>query len=248
MNSRLVIDVGNTSIAFGLFSNNQLLNPECISTNEVLTSEDIDSFLQSYLSTKTIDFNQVVICCGVARINKILEGCTSFKNLNVSYLSGKNAGGAVINYETPETLGPDRIANTIAAVGLYGSPALVIDCGTAINIDFINSDGEFSGGIISPGLQTSRDALSSHAPALPEVQIKSDAKLIGQNTVECIQSGLIYGAVSLIDYVIREVHKTNQNMWVIVTGGHGSIIDPLLESKTELDEWMTLKGLGLARV
>ncbi len=248
MSSRLVIDVGNTNIDYGIFIDGELSTPESIPTNEILNAQDIENVLGKFLNNLDIIVSEAVICCGVARITSVLQGCTSFENMKVSYLNGKNSGGAKIDYETPETLGPDRVANTIAATQIYGSPVLVVDCGTAINIDLIDRDGQFSGGIIYPGLHTGRDALASHAPALPEVQITGEVKLIGRNTIECIQSGLINGAVALINHVIDEVSNYNEGLIVVITGGHGPIIHPLLHSGTILDVHMTLKGLGLANL
>ena len=248
MSTRLVIDVGNTSIAFSLFIDGELLAPESVFTNEILNAQDMEKVLGKFLNNLDIEVTQAVICCGVARITSILQGCTTFENMQISYLNGNNSGGAIIDYETPETLGPDRVANTIAATKIYGSPVLVVDCGTAINIDFIDRDGRFSGGIIYPGLHTGRDALASHAPALPEVQITGEAKLIGRNTIECIQSGLINGAVALIDHAVEEVSKDNEGIQVVLTGGHGSIIHPLIRVDAILDVHMTLKGLGLANL
>ena len=246
MSNRLVVDVGNTNIAYGIFVDGALTKPERIPTVEVVVSSDIDEMLDSYIHRSGKAIDEVVSCCGVARILKVLENSENFSKRKTSYLGGTNTGGAKISYETPETLGPDRIANTIAVSKIYGQPALVIDCGTAINIDFVNAAGEFEGGVISPGLVTARDALAFFAPALPEVENAEPKNLIGRNTVECIQSGVVGGAVALINEVHREVLKENSELLMVVTGGHGKIIHQLIEVDSMHDEWLTLKGLGLA--
>lgn len=246
MSTRLVVDVGNTNIAFGLFNEGELHFVEHKLTSEVSATSDLEIFLSSYMKISKMVCKEAVISCGVARIQKILEGCKTFKDIDVSYLSGTNARGAILEYETPETLGPDRIANTIAAVQIYGSPTLVIDCGTAINIDFINRDGAFEGGLIAPGIVVSRDALATYAPALPEVEILKPKNFIGRTTVECIQSGLINGAISLIENVINSLRADNNELNIVLTGGHGTLIHRHLEVNSILDEDLTLKGLGMS--
>lgn len=245
-NSRCVIDVGNTTIATALFIDGQVHFPERISTDKVQSSSDVEKLIQNVRDRTSLDFNETVVCVGVSRVRDLLEKYGETNAVDFKFVSGVNLAGAKVIYETPETLGPDRIANTIGAAKVFSQPTLVIDCGTAINIDLIDVDGNFVGGMICPGLETQRDGLTHFAPSLPEVPLVAPEDLIGTSTIGCIQSGILNGSAAMIDSIASRLSERYSKLKVVITGGFSSSIFPLLTIDAEHDEWLTLKGLGFA--
>ena len=246
--SRIVVDVGNTTIAYGLASNEDVTSPSRIATNSVIDASDFVAHITKLIHDNNAQPDQIVACVGVAHLQTALVEAAADMRLTLHLINGTNAGGVTINYETPETLGPDRVANAIAASYLVPLPGLVIDCGTAINIDYINVQGAFCGGAILPGIETARNSLTQHAPNLPKVDLVIPQGLFGTNTVTCIQSGVLNGAASAIDSFIYKARKYHDIENVILTGGNASILLPLLNEEVIFNEWFTLGGLALAKV
>ena len=142
--------------------------------------------------------------------------------------------GAKISYETPETIGPDRVANSIAAQVIYKKNVIVVDCGTAITIDAIDENGIFVGGVIAPGIETQRNSLTQSAPALPEVELSVPDDILGSS--------------SMIDSVVGKISAKNGYNTFVLTGGNSHILKSILETDFIHDDFFTLKGLGLAKV
>lgn len=150
----------------------------------------------------------------------------------------------------PAEVGADRIANALAAKILYGSPAIVIDFGTATNIDVINEEGNYIGGVISPGIQTSADALFNAAARLPITKLELPERVIGTTTKTAVQSGLLYGEAAKINALIGALKKEQHMLGyrgvpILATGGLAPLVIPLLPMVTHYDEYLTLKGLYL---
>lgn len=243
---RCVIDVGNTSIASAFVYNDEIITPLREPTSAYTTIAQLSQLISDVHGRSGRQSDEIVACVGVAHLRELMDDYAGSSETPVSFVSGSNLCGAHISYETPNTLGPDRIVNSIAVTHAYKQPTLVIDCGTAITIDLIDGNGVFDGGMIAPGVQTSLNALTHFAPSLPDVELVAPRNLIASNTVECIQSGVVYGAAAMIDSVIDRVKKFNPNIEVVITGGHSNLLAPLLTSSVTHDEWLTLRGLGYA--
>ena len=157
----------------------------------------------------------------------------------------------VIKYDNPQEIGADRIANSVAAKEIHGFPAIVVDFGTATTFDIISSKGEYLGGVITPGIEISSEALFSYAAKLSKVDLYWPKKVIGKNTYDCIRSGILYGYLGqidfLIDKIIEEVRQEDPvfKPKVIATGGLSVL---MLEKSRWIgihDPDLTLKGLDL---
>jgi len=153
--------------------------------------------------------------------------------------------GMPILYENPKDVGADRIANAVAAVDLYGAPAIVVDMGTATTFDAISAAGEYVGGAITPGIGISLDALVEHAAALRRVELVEPHEVIGRTTVESIQSGVIYGYTGLVDAMCSRFAAELGPSTVIATGGLARLITPLSEMIEYHEPWLTLHGLRI---
>jgi type III pantothenate kinase len=153
--------------------------------------------------------------------------------------------GMPILYDNPKDVGADRVANAVAALDLYGSPAIVVDMGTATTFDAISAAGEYAGGAISPGIEISVDALFEHAAALRRVELVEPRNVIGKSTVESIQSGVVYGYTGLVDAMCRRISAELGPSTIIATGGLAGLITPLSEMIQHHEPWLTLHGLRL---
>jgi len=157
------------------------------------------------------------------------------------------AGDMNILYQPPEDVGPDRIVDVLAAKDLYGTPAIVIDLGTATTFDVISAKGDYLGGAIIPGLAISQDALSLKAAALRNVQLKSPPKVIGRSTTESIQSGLIFGHVAMIEGMCDKIEEElSAKANLVLTGGLAQVIVEEIKREFAYEPWLTLHGLKLA--
>src|SRR5207244_13608699 len=151
------------------------------------------------------------------------------------FVDNKLDFGLTIKYNPPSDVGADRIVDAVAAVHRYGAPCIVVDFGTATTFDAINKDGEYLGGVITPGITISSDALFERAAKLPRVEIKRPQNVVGSSTVEAMQSGLYHGYVGLVDGILRKmVDELGGSPRVIATGG----LAPLIETGSEFIEWV----------
>jgi type III pantothenate kinase len=154
--------------------------------------------------------------------------------------------GLSIQTDNPREVGADRIVNALAAFHRYGGPVIVIDFGTATTYDVVSDAGEFLGGVIAPGVQISNAALSSSTARLPQVELNPPRAVIGKNTVESIQSALIYGTAAEADGVVDRIRKElGGDVRVVATGGLAPLVAPFCETVDHHDEWLTLEGLRL---
>ena len=149
-----------------------------------------------------------------------------------------------IDIESPSQLGKDRLADAFGAVACYGAPAIVIDFGTATTIGVIDETATFLGGLIIPGVKTSLNALSQRASQLPSITLEKPRHLVGRNTLECMQSGIINGTASMIDGLLDKLLATlPQPVHIIATGGMAKDIVPLSRHQIQHDKFLLLKGL-----
>lgn len=241
---KYVFDVGNTTISYAKYIDGDVVDPSRVATSQIETVDQLLSLADNAIGRDSI----VVASIGVKRVNDLFERAQHQVGFNLQRITGSNTHGALISYGTPLTLGPDRIANTIAVTASKKIPCIVVDCGTAITIDVVNSQGEFIGGMIAPGIETSRNALTHFAPSLPDVELVAPDDILGRDTISCIQSGVIYGAAAMIEKSISKIKKNYDVSRIVLTGGHAELIHPLLEIESELDIWLTLRGLGSANI
>ena len=174
------------------------------------------------------------------------EYAGKFFNLEPVFVNNTFDFGLKIKYNPPENLGVDRIVDAFAAAEKYGKPCIVCDFGTATTIDAVNSRGEYLGGVITPGITISSDALFARAAKLPRVEIKKPERVIGDSTVGSIQSGLYYGYAGLVDGILRRmIEELGGKTRVVATGGLAPLISQASELIDTVDDTLTLEGLRL---
>jgi type III pantothenate kinase len=246
----LAIDVGNTQTVIGLYDETDLLyhwriatNPERTSDEHALLVSEFMHFRDIGLSTKGMG---VAISSVVPRVTAALREMTEewFGSDPVVIEPGTRTGMPIL-YDNPKEVGADRIANGVGAYDLYGGPSLVVDFGTATTVDAVSAKGEYLGGAIFPGIEISLDALFGRASRLQRVELVEPRNVIGKNTVESVQSGVVYGFADQVDGLCNRFERELGECSIVATGGLGGLITPLSTKIQVYEPWLTLHGLRL---
>lgn len=246
----LAVDVGNTQTHVGLFRAAELLEHWRFHTSRTATADELAVVLGGLLRLRENslrDVDAIVVSCVVPNLAQ------EYDEVRRRYLGGVGAlvgpelkTGMPIRIDDPRELGADRLVNAIAAFERVGGPCIAVDFGTAINYDVVSGDGEYLGGVISPGVEISIEALSERAAALPKVRLEPPRAAIGKGTREAIQSGVIYGYAGQVDGLLARLREElGDEATAIATGGWAHAIVPHCEQVDELDDLLTLKGLQL---
>jgi len=246
----VVMDVGNTQTVIGLYDDDELLYHWRIATNAERTSDEHAVLVSEFLQMRGVELPMqklgVAICSGVPRVTAALrEMAESWFGVNPVVLEPGTRTGIPILYDNPKEVGADRIANAVGAYDLYGGPCIVVDFGTATTVDAVSAKGEYLGGAISPGIEISLDALFGRAALLRRVELVEPQHVIGKNTVESIQSGVVYGFAAQVDGLCARFEKELGESAILSTGGLGGLITPLSTKIQSYEPWLTLHGLRL---
>ena len=246
----LAIDVGNTQTHLGMFRDDALLEHWRFATVRFATADELATVLASLLSLRDLTLAEV----DAAIVSSVVPTLAhEYEQLIDRYLNGKGAlvgpslrTGMPIRIETPQELGPDRLANAVAAYDRVGGACIAVDFGTAINYDVVSGAGEYLGGVISPGIEISLEALAARAARLPRVDIEEPRHAIGKGTKEAIQSGVVYGFAGQVDGIVGRLREElGEEATAIATGGYAAAIVPSCEQVDEVDDLLTLTGLKL---
>ena len=246
----LVIDIGNTNTSFGVFDGATLVTHWRLTTARSRTVDELGVLARNLFALADLDvkaINAIAVASVVPPLNFTLKRMAEvYFHLTPLFIDHTLDTGLPILYQPPSDVGADRIVDAVAAIHKYGAPCIVVDFGTATTFDAINSRGEYLGGVITPGITISADALFERAAKLPRVEIKRPQKVIGSATVEAMQSGLYHGYVGLVDGILRKmIAELGGTARVIATGGLASLIAIGSEFIEQVDETLTLEGLRL---
>lgn len=249
----LVIDVGNTNIVFGIYKDKNLFDDWRIATDKNKTSDEYGLLFEQifkYHGLYPEDIKDVIISSVVPTLMYTLEAMAiKYFKCNPLVVGPGVKTGMNIKYDNPKEVGADRIVNAVAAFEKYGGPIIIVDFGTAITFCAVSREGEYLGGTIAPGIKISSEALFMRTAKLPKVEIAKPESVIGKNTVNSIQSGLVYGYVGLVDYIIKrmiEELEDNGNVEkVIATGGFAKLIASESQYINKIDNLLTLEGLRI---
>lgn len=247
----MVMDVGNTNVVLGVYSDNKLLTSWRLATDRNKTADEmgimvLDLFRYSKVSNR--DIKGIILSSVVPNMMSALEGmCKKYFGMEPLIVGPGIKTGMNIRYDNPKEVGADRIVNAIAAYELYGGPLVVIDFGTATTFCAVSAEGEYLGGCISPGIGISTDALFQYAAKLPRIELVKPPQVIGKNTVTSMQAGIVYGYVGQVDYIVRRMKKELHALEakVVATGGLANLIGQGSETIDEINENLTLEGLRI---
>src|SRR5437870_6400541 len=246
----LVIDIGNTNTSLGVFDGDTLVTHWRLTTARSRTVDEWGVHARNLFALAELDFkaiDAIAIASVVPPLNFTLKRMAEvYFHLTPLFVDQTTNTGVPILYQPPSDIGADRIVDAVAAIHRYGTPCVVVDFGTATTFDAINSKGEYLGGVITPGITISADALFQRAAKLPRVEIKRPQQVIGSATVEAMQSGLYHGYVGLVDGILRKmIDELGASPRVIATGGLAPLIAKGSEFIESVDETLTLEGLRL---
>ena len=256
----LAIDVGNTQTVLGLY---ELGDPAALetaegalaghwraATNGDATADELAVLIDGFLAVEGWELlghvSGVAVASGVPRITAALrELVAHYFEFEPVVIEPGVRSGIPIRYDDPREVGADRIANAVGAVALYGGPTIVVDFGTGTTFDVISSACEYLGGVISPGVEISLEALFERAAALRSVELTAPRNVIGRSTAESLQSGAIYGYAAQVDGLCRRIMAEIGEATVVGTGGLADLIAPHTASIGHVQPWLTLHGLRI---
>lgn len=247
----LCIDIGNTEVTLGIFDGERLLVHWHFKTDKQAESADIEKrmaelFARDGFAVK--DVAGISLASVVPRLTEVWsDGLEALFGMRPVLCTAESAGDLFhTNYPAPAEIGADRVADAIAAKAFYGVPAVVVDFGTATNIEVLDKDGVFLGGIIMPGAETSMAALFAKASRLFEVELVAPDEVIGRSTEHAIQSGIVFGEADRADGLVKRVFdQLGYETTVIATGGLSHLVAQHSRMITDVDPELTLKGLRL---
>jgi type III pantothenate kinase len=247
----LAVDVGNTQTVLGLFEGQGLDGHWRIHTNASLTADELRVKIGALLAADGRSWEEVeriVLSSVVPRLTVAYEQIAEETTGRTPMVVGPGLKtGMPIAYDNPHEVGADRIVNGLAAFEQYGGPVVVVDFGTATTIDVVTADGAYAGGAIAPGVETSAEALFAKAARLSKIDLEAPDRVIGTNTRESMQAGLVLGEAAMIDGLVRRVWQELgvDSCRVVATGGLAEMMAPLCETVSDVDSDLTLRGLIL---
>ncbi len=248
----LAIDIGNSNITLGIWDGHSWQREWRLRTDSERTADEFGILLTSLLREARVEtaVDAVILSSVVPRLSDtFLQLCVEYLELKPLVVNAQTDSGVTIRTENPAEVGADRIVNAAAAFHLFHGPCIVVDMGTATTFDIISGKGELLGVAIAPGLRLAADALISHAAQLAHVPLQAPPQAIGRNTVQAIQSGLVFGYASLIEGMVKRLKvehpDTKQDIKVIGTGGLIKLVEPHTSVIDYVDPWLTLTGLRI---
>jgi len=247
----LAFDIGNTNMVIGIYKGRELLTYWRIATDRQKTADEFGMLIQNLFYYHKIEIKEVnnIIFSSVVPpiIGALEEVAKKYFNLKPLIVGPGIKTGMPILYENPREVGADRIVNAVAAYDKYGGPLIIVDFGTATTFCCISLKGEYLGGAITPGINIATEALFQKTAKLPKVELVTPKKVIAKNTINAIQSGIIYGYSGLVDGIVKRMKQElgRSDAKVIATGGIAGLIAKDTETIDVVDKLLTLEGLRI---
>ena len=250
----LVLDVGNTNTVLGVFAgdgrSSELAAHWRVATLQTQTVDEYGVLFRNLFAMadiKVAALKGIIISSVVPPMDSVLrEVCERYFRTKPLFVEPGVKTGMPVQYDNPAEVGADRVVNGVAAFEKYGGPCIIVDFGTATTFDAVSARGEYLGGVITPGIGISADALFERTARLPRVDIRKPPRVIGSNTVGSIQSGLYYGYLGLVDAILeRMLAELGPETKVVATGGLASLIGEGSKYISAVDDLLTLEGLRI---
>ena len=246
----LVVDVGNTQTHFGTWQDGELVEHWRFATVRESTADELGAALRSLLELRGVGLRDLSASIVSSTVPQLGAEWTAMAGRYLSHemlvVGPGMKTGMGLRYENPREIGPDRLVNAVAAYDKVHGACVVVDFGTAVTYDPVSAEGEYLGGIITPGVEISMEALTARAAALPRIDLAPPRSLIGKTTIDAIRSGIVYGYAGQVDGILRRLRaELGADLEAIATGGLAEHIVPFAEEIDETDDLLTLTGLRL---
>ena len=252
----LAFDVGNTNIVLGVFKDSELIQNWRLETDPRKSADEYGMVINQLFAYEGLDVKDVEDIIISTVVPSVLY---TLQHLSVKYFNKRAIvvgpgvkTGLIVKYDNPKQVGADRIVNAVAAHAKYGGPLVILDFGTATTFCAISEKAEYLGGTIAPGLKISSDVLTEKTAKLPKVELEEPGHVICRNTIQSMQSGLVYGHMGLVEYIVNKMTKelqeycdTDEPVKVIATGGLATLIDNGVDCIDYVDKMLTLEGLEM---
>lgn len=247
----ICIDIGNTNIKYAIFDGDSLKFSFRVATDFKRTSDEYGSQLVSMLAFNGVSPEEIrggIFSSVVPSLDYTIDHmCRVFLHITPMQIAPGLKTGLNIKADNAKEVGADRIVNNVAALRLYGTgkPIIVVDFGTATTFNILNANGDFIGGVISPGIKGSLDSLVSGTAKLPRVEIEAPKSVIATNTVTNMQAGIVFGFAGLVEFIVRKIKKElkTNDVLTIATGGFSETIAKETGCIDVIDKMLTLNGL-----
>ena len=247
----LAIDIGNTNTVLGLYRGAKLVTDWRIRTEQNMTADEYGIMMHNLFAAKNVQFKEVthmVTSCVVPpMLNTVVEFANKYFELEPLLVGPGIRTGMPIYYDNPKEIGADRIVNAVAAYEKYKTSVIIVDFGTATTFDYVSPKGEYLGGVISPGVMISCEALFQKASKLPRVEIFAKPKaVLTKDTISAMNVGIVYGYAGLVDGIVSRIkEEAGTNPMVVATGGLARLIAAESEEIELVDDDLTLEGLRI---
>ena len=243
-----VVDIGNTNIVLGLYDGQNLVHHWRLATESKRSSDEYKSRIWQLFTINHIDpavIEETIVSCVVPPIIPIFHRAIyKLSNKRAIFIDPTEDYGMPLIIDNPKELGADRISNAIAGYEIFKSSLIIVDFGTATTFDIVSNKGEYLGGVISPGIMLSLEALWSHTSRLPRVEIERPKTIIGKNTIHGMQSGILFGYAGMVDSLVENITKElNESPKVIATGGLANLISRESKRIEQVIDNLTLSGI-----
>ena len=253
----LAFDVGNTNIVLGVFKEGKMITNWRLETDNNKSADEYGMIVGQLFRYQGLDITEVRDVIISTVVPSVLY---TLQHLSMKYFNRKPIvigpgikTGLIVKYDNPKQVGADRIVNAVSAHAKYGGPLIVIDFGTATTFCAVTEKAEYIGGTIAPGLKIASEALFEKTSKLPKVELEEPGCVICRNTVTSMQSGLVYGHMGMVDYIVKKMknelreycHNQEAEVKVIATGGLASMIAQGTDCIDYVDKMLTLEGLEI---
>ncbi len=246
----LTIDIGNTNLTLGIYQGDRLGSHWRLATDHARMPDEYGLQFLGLLTHAGLtpqDLNGICLASVVPPLTgRVIQACREYLGQEALVVDPGIKTGVRIRYEDPRAVGADRVCDAVATKHLYGGPACIIDFGTATTFNALTREGDYLGGAITAGIQLAAEALFTHAAKLQRIDLQRPPSVIGRNTVHAMQSGLIFGYVSMVEgMVARFRSELGNEMKVIATGGLAEIVARETKVIDIISPWLTLEGLRI---
>ncbi|MDH5421141.1 MAG: type III pantothenate kinase [Acidimicrobiia bacterium] len=242
----LALNVGNSQTDIGVMSDGQLVRHWRVSTAVDRTADEYLLLLRGLLNDQAATISRAALASVVPAVSQALGMALGQLVDSVLTVGPGVKTGMPMSVDNPREVGADRVATAVAAKQFYGQPVIVVGFGTAITVDVVGGDGAFVGGAITSGIEVALDALVDSTAALRRVALTPPVHVIGRNTIEAIQSGMVYGFAGLVDGLVeRALDELGADAVLVATGSGVATLVPLLAREYVVDDVLALRGLGL---